>query len=107
MGDPQGQRHRPRPAADRVDLVAILALPGRRGPGRRRHPDRALQRGDARMNAIAERWIGGCRRELLDRTLVWNQAHLRRILREYETPPQSAPAPPLPARSRAAETATP
>jgi putative transposase len=38
-----------------------------------------------RMNAIAERWIGGCRRELLDRTLVWNQHHLRRILREYET----------------------
>jgi putative transposase len=37
-----------------------------------------------RMNAIAERWIGGCRRELLDRTLVWNQAHLRRILREHE-----------------------
>ena len=36
------------------------------------------------MNAIAERWIGGCRRELLDRTLVWNQAHLRRILRAYE-----------------------
>ena len=38
-----------------------------------------------RMNAIAERWIGGCRRELLDRTLIWNQAHLRRILSEYET----------------------
>ena len=38
-----------------------------------------------RMNAITERWIGGCRRELLDRTLVWNQAHLRRILRSYET----------------------
>ena len=38
-----------------------------------------------RMNAIAERWIGGCRRELLDHTLVWNQSHLRRILREYET----------------------
>ena len=38
-----------------------------------------------RMNAIAERWIGGCRRELLDHTLVWNQAHLRRILREYAT----------------------
>ena len=37
-----------------------------------------------RMNAIAERWIGGCRRELLDRTLVWNQAHLLRILRDYE-----------------------
>ena len=37
-----------------------------------------------RMNAIIERWIGGCRRELLDRILVWNQAHLRRILRAYE-----------------------
>ena len=37
------------------------------------------------MNAIAERWIGGCRRELLDRTLVWNQAHLRQILRSYKT----------------------
>jgi transposase InsO family protein len=38
-----------------------------------------------RMNAIAERWIGGCRRALLDRTLIRNQAHLRRILRQYET----------------------
>ena len=38
-----------------------------------------------RMNAIAERWIGGCRRELLDRTLIWNLGHLRRILREYAT----------------------
>jgi putative transposase len=38
-----------------------------------------------RMNAIAEHWIRACRRELLDRALVWNQAHLRRILREYET----------------------
>ena len=38
-----------------------------------------------RMNAVMERWIGGCRRELLDRTLIWNLPHLRRILREYET----------------------
>ena len=37
-----------------------------------------------RMNAIAERWTGGCRRELLDRTLLWNQHHLQRILREYQ-----------------------
>jgi putative transposase len=37
-----------------------------------------------RMNAIMERWIGTCRRELLDRTLIWNVAHLRRILAEYE-----------------------
>jgi putative transposase len=58
-----------------------------------------------RMNAIAERWIGECRRELLDRTLIWNQAHPRQILRAYENQPQPAPASPLPAGSRAAETA--
>ena len=37
------------------------------------------------MNAIAERWIGGCRRELLDRTLIWSQARLWPILSRYET----------------------
>src|SRR5664280_3740437 len=37
-----------------------------------------------RANAIMERWIGGCRRELLDQTLIWNQRHLLRVLREYE-----------------------
>jgi len=25
------------------------------------------------MNAIAERWIGECRREILDRTLIWTR----------------------------------
>ena len=29
-----------------------------------------------RRNAVMERWIGGCRRELLDRTLVWDVPHL-------------------------------
>src|SRR5215472_17190288 len=29
-----------------------------------------------RMNPIMERWIGSCRRELIDRTLIWNQRHL-------------------------------
>jgi putative transposase len=38
-----------------------------------------------RMNAMTERWTGGCRRELPDRTLAWNQAHLLHILRQYET----------------------
>src|SRR5206468_2967695 len=33
-----------------------------------------------RMNAIMERRTGGCRCELLDRALIWNQNHLRRIL---------------------------
>ncbi len=37
------------------------------------------------MNSFAERWIGGCRRELLDRTLIWNLSHLLRILCQYET----------------------
>jgi hypothetical protein len=38
-----------------------------------------------RMNAITERRTGGCRRELPDRTRIRNQAHLRRILHDYET----------------------
>src|SRR5450755_4711492 len=37
-----------------------------------------------RMNSVMERWVGSCRRELLDRTLVWNQRHLMIVLREYE-----------------------
>jgi putative transposase len=37
-----------------------------------------------RSNAIAERWIGGCRRELLNRTLIWNRSHLQQILLGYE-----------------------
>ena len=59
-----------------------------------------------RMNSIMERWIGSCRRELLDRTLIWNQRHLMTVLREYEdfcntrrphrTLNQAAPLRPLP-----------
>jgi putative transposase len=37
-----------------------------------------------RMNAITERWVQTCRRELLDRTLIWNQRHLLHALREFE-----------------------
>jgi hypothetical protein len=36
------------------------------------------------MNSIMERWIQSCRHEMLDRTLIWNQAHLLHALREYE-----------------------
>jgi len=60
-----------------------------------------------RANAITERWIGSCRRELLDQTLIWNQRHLLKVLREYETHHnqhrphrtlgQAAPLKPLPA----------
>jgi putative transposase len=34
------------------------------------------------MNAIMERWIQTCRRELLDRVLIWNHRHLLHALRE-------------------------
>lgn len=37
-----------------------------------------------RMNAITERWVKTLRAELLDRTLIWNETHLRHALREYE-----------------------
>ena len=60
------------------------------------------------MNAIMERWIRSCRAELLDRTLIWDQAHLLYALREYEafhnehrphrTLRQAAPLRPLPHR---------
>ncbi|XUL93932.1 integrase core domain-containing protein [Streptomyces galilaeus] len=38
-----------------------------------------------RMNAIMERWVRSRRAELLDRTLILNQAHLLHALREYES----------------------
>src|SRR6266567_8394283 len=36
-----------------------------------------------RANAYAERWIGSCRRESLDRMLILNQRHLEALLGEY------------------------
>src|SRR5207245_2151562 len=35
------------------------------------------------QNGIAERWVGGCRREMLDHVIALNKQHLRRLLREY------------------------
>ncbi|MBO3681639.1 integrase core domain-containing protein [Streptomyces sp. NEAU-YJ-81] len=37
-----------------------------------------------RMNSLMERWVQTCRRELLDRTLIWNHRHLLHALREFE-----------------------
>ena len=34
-------------------------------------------------NAFAERWIGSLRRELLDRTIIWNQHQLERLVVDY------------------------
>jgi hypothetical protein len=36
------------------------------------------------MNAVMERWVRTCRRELLDRTLTFNPRHLLHVLRQYE-----------------------
>ncbi len=37
-----------------------------------------------RMNAICERLVGTLRRELLDRTLILGEAHLRAVLTDYQ-----------------------
>ena len=44
MGDPQDQRHRPRAATDRADLVAVPAFSGRGDPGVRLLHDRPARR---------------------------------------------------------------
>jgi transposase InsO family protein len=43
-----------------------------------RIPPRAPQ-----ANAFAERWVRTLRHELLDRTIIWNERQLRRLLEEY------------------------
>ena len=60
-------------------------------------------------NAIAERFVGTVRRELLDRLLITNQRHAAAVLREFElhynnhrphrSLGQAAPARPLPQRA--------
>jgi transposase InsO family protein len=35
------------------------------------------------QNGVAERWVGSCRTELLDHVIVFNEAHSRRLVREY------------------------
>jgi hypothetical protein len=63
----------------------LTSPPPRRGLRRGGDPDRALQRRYPPHERDRGRWIGGCRCELLDRTPIGNQAHLRRILSRYET----------------------
>jgi transposase InsO family protein len=35
------------------------------------------------QNGVAERWVGSCRRELLDHVIVLSESHVRRLVREY------------------------
>ena len=73
-----GQVHDPRP---------WLELHGRvqRGPCRCRDPDRALQRADPSHERDSRTLDRRMPARALDRTLIWNQDHLRQILRQYET----------------------
>jgi putative transposase len=35
------------------------------------------------QNGVAERWVGNCRRDLLDHVIVLNERHLRRLMNDY------------------------
>ncbi len=35
------------------------------------------------QNGLAERWVGSCRREMMDHVIALNEEHLRRLLRDY------------------------
>lgn len=35
------------------------------------------------QNGVAERWVGNCRRDLLDHVIVLNEQHLKRLMSEY------------------------
>jgi putative transposase len=65
------------------------------------------------QNGIAERWVGSCRRDLLDHVIPLNEEHLRRLGREYlayyhedrthnalrKTTPANRPIEPRPSRT--------
>jgi transposase InsO family protein len=35
------------------------------------------------QNGVAERWVGNCRRDLIDHVIVVNERHLKRLMNEY------------------------
>ena len=35
------------------------------------------------QNSVAERWVGNCRRDLLNHVIVLNERHLKRLMNEY------------------------
>jgi transposase InsO family protein len=35
------------------------------------------------QNGIAERWVGNCRRDLLDHVIILNEWHLKRLMNEF------------------------
>ena len=37
------------------------------------------------QNGVSERWVGSCRREILDHVIILDETHLRRLIRDYIT----------------------
>jgi hypothetical protein len=35
------------------------------------------------QNGVAERWVGSCRRDLLDHVIILNERHLKRLMSAY------------------------
>ena len=35
------------------------------------------------QNGVAERWVGSCRRDLLDHVIILNERHLKRLMSSY------------------------
>jgi transposase InsO family protein len=58
--------------ADRVSAVRDIGS----------HPTRTAFRSPW-QNGVAERWVGSCRRDLLDHVIVLNKRHLKRLMAEY------------------------
>ena len=46
------------------------------------HPTRTAFRSPW-QNGVAERWVGSCRRDLLDHVIILNEQHLKRLMSEY------------------------
>jgi len=69
----------------------ILAIRPRRkvwsrgGFGREGHGKRANSNGlrSSWQNGVAERWVGSCRRDLLDHVIILNERHLKRLMSSY------------------------
>ena len=38
---------------------------------------------ESKINGVAERWVGSCRRDLLDHVIALDERHLKRLLSEY------------------------
>jgi putative transposase len=58
-----------------VDVISVVRNMGS-------HPTRTAFR-NPWQNGVAERWIGSCRRDLLEHVIVLNERHLKRLMGEY------------------------